>query len=40
VNVHVEYAVADGLFTGESSLACPNALGPFAIFGAVTCGEP
>jgi hypothetical protein len=40
VDIHVEYAATDGLFHGEATYDCGDQLGPFTIFGSVTCGEP
>ena len=38
--VHVEYAVDGGLFQGTATYYCPGLLGPYSIFGSVTCGTP
>ena len=40
VSIHVEYAITGGLFEGNATYYCPDLLGPYAIFGSVTCGTP
>jgi len=40
VQIHTEYSVTDDVFAGEATYYCPNKLGPFSIFGIVTCGSP
>jgi hypothetical protein len=40
VQIRVEYTVEDGLFQGQATYHCPDALGPYALSGTVTCGTP
>ena len=40
VQIHVDYVVEDGVFQGQATYHCDNALGPYAIFGQVVCGAP
>jgi hypothetical protein len=40
VAIHVDYAIKDGVFTGQATYRCPEVLGPYALTGNVTCGAP
>lgn len=40
VSIHVQYTISDDSFSGEATYKCPDTLGPFAISGKVTCGNP
>jgi hypothetical protein len=40
VAIHVDYAIKDGVFTGQATYRCPEVLGPYALTGDVTCGAP
>ena len=40
VQVHVEYTVSGDVFSGVATYRCANTLGPYALVGAVVCGDP